>query len=82
MGTGLDFRHFVSDEEGIFASARDRDGRIHNFIITRSGRVLEQVSRHFEELIGEYAEAVRRDFTHYYGVAPTYVSACATTMGN
>ena len=78
MGTGLDFKHFVSDSAGIFGSARDRrTGEIHNFIITRSGRVLEQISRHFEEVVGEYAEQIRTDFVYYYGIRPTYVS-CST----
>ncbi len=80
MGTGLDFRHFVSDAEGIFASARDpKTGEIRNFIITRSGRVLEQISRHFEEIIGEYASKVQQDVAYLYGVAPTYVVAGATS---
>ncbi|MBN3040916.1 MAG: hypothetical protein JW867_07295 [Candidatus Omnitrophica bacterium] len=73
MGTGLDFKHFVCDSGGIFGSARDTKGKIHNFIITHSGRVMEQVSRHFEEVIGEYAELIRADFSYYYGVVPTYV---------
>ena len=54
-----------------------KTGKIRNFIITRSGRVLEQISRHFEEIIGEYAGRVQQDVTYFYGVAPTYVTTGA-----
>jgi hypothetical protein len=70
----LEFKHFVVDSSGlIFACARDSANRIYNYIInTSTGTVLEQVNSHFECIIGDYAEQVKRTAERYYGVIPTY----------
>jgi len=81
MGTGLDFKHFVIDEKGdIFASARDNRSKIHNFIITQAGRVMEQVNVNFEEITGEHAKRVKIDVTNNYGLVPTYRTRSAYSV--
>jgi hypothetical protein len=72
--TELEFRHFVVDKWGvIFASARDKNNKVYNFIINgNSGTVMEQINSHFECITGERAEYVKKTAAHYYGVLPTY----------
>jgi hypothetical protein len=68
----LEFKHFIVDRQGtVFASARDADNRIYNFLIT-AGAVKEQRNTHFELLNGEYAEYIKQRAQGYYGIVPTY----------
>ena len=68
----LRFSHFVvSTSDGtIFASARDNNNSIHNFLITRYGDVKYQVNDHFEPLNQEDAYKVRRRAQRYYSRVP------------
>ncbi len=70
----LIFSHFVvAKVDGtIFASARDNDNKIHNFLITRYGDVKRQINNHFELLEADYAELVREQAQSYYSIRPIY----------
>ena len=51
----------VATEDGsIFASARDKNNLIYNFLITRYGDVLQQIGKGFESLKGELAESIHQ----------------------
>jgi len=70
----LRFTHFVvSKTDGsIFASARDKQGRVHNFLINiKANTVKEQVRRNFEELAPDRAESVRASVQSAYNT-PVY----------
>ena len=73
--TKLKFSHFVeSTYQGlIFASARDRDNRVHNYLVSkRTGSIREQVRTNFEPISGEYAEQIRARVDESFGVLPTF----------
>jgi hypothetical protein len=57
----LTFNHFVvSTTDGtIFASARDKNNKVHNFLISRCGDVKEQARSSFEPVDIEYARRIR-----------------------
>ena len=70
----LVFNHFVvaTTDGTIFASARDKFNKIHNFIITRYGDVKQQVRGNFESVSAEDAEDIRQKAQSHYSVAPIY----------
>ncbi len=72
--SNLIFSHFVvaTTDGTIFASARDKDNKVHNFLITRYGDVKEQVRSSFEPVSGEVAERIRQRAQSYYSVIPVY----------
>lgn len=74
MERDLEFSHFVIDKLGvIFASARDPQNKIHNFIVNGgTGGVLAQVNSHFEPISGERAELIRSRMEKYQSIVPTY----------
>ena len=68
----LEFTHFVIDNSDgtIFGSARERDGRIVNFLI--NGWVKQQRGDYWQELEPEYADAVRKRAEAAYGRVSIY----------
>jgi len=70
----LKFSYFIASasKDAIFASAKDKNGRVYNFIINAKGEVKEQVNRGFEPIKEKASEAVRRAVTDFYGILPTY----------
>ncbi len=69
----VEFTHFVIDKSGlIFASARDADNKIYNFIVNQSGDVLEQINSHFESINGEWEQYIKRRLDDYQGLVSTH----------
>ncbi len=70
----LRFNHFVvaTTDGTIFASARDKLNKIHNFLITRYGDVRRQVRGRFEPVSPRYAENIREKARSCYSVVPVY----------
>ncbi|RLF73871.1 hypothetical protein DRN51_06595 [Thermococci archaeon] len=67
----LEFIHFVIDKTGtIFGSARERGGRIANFLI--NGWIKQQTGDYWQELEPEPAQMVKDRATGAYGRVPTY----------
>ena len=70
----LVFNHFVvaTTDGTIFASARDKLNKIHNFLITRYGDVKEQGRSSFESVSPEEAKSIRELAQSCYSVIPIY----------
>lgn len=74
MVTKLRITHFVvaTSDGATFASARDSQNQVRNFLISRYGDIKEQVDRGFEPVRGEDLAPLRKRIDTYYGRVPTY----------
>jgi hypothetical protein len=71
---GLIIRHLIIDNQGmVFVSAKDVNGEIYNFIVnSQNGTVSIQINSHFEPLLENLAEYIRKKVEQFYDVVPTY----------
>ena len=68
----LEFNHFIIDRQGvIFASARDKNNIVYNFIInSQTGTVLKQINNQFK--LANDPEQIKQRAEAYYGKVAVY----------